>query len=213
MKDALDRNPEISVRTLANKFKTSASTIQRVKRNCGYKSYKKKKVPRSEEKQENVAIHLSKLLYKKCAKKSCLIIDDETYCAAYFQSLPGHQYYSAINLKKLNSKYKCIRMHKFDKKFLVCQAICECGEKRSCFMTTGTVNTEIYIKECLKKRLLPFLRSHTGNPLFRPDLASCHYSGRTLNWLKEHKVDFVEKHCNPPNLPKLRPFERYRVTV
>ena len=46
VKDALDRNPEISVRTFANKFKTNASTIQRVKRNCGYKSYKKKKVPR-----------------------------------------------------------------------------------------------------------------------------------------------------------------------
>ena len=104
VKDALDRNPEISVRTLANKFKTSASSIQRVKGNCGYKSYKKKKVPLREEKQENVANRHSKLLYKKlCAKKSCLIIDDETYCAAYFRSLPGHQYYSAINRKKLNS--------------------------------------------------------------------------------------------------------------
>ena len=65
VKDALDRNPEISVRTLANKFKTSASTIQRVKRNCGYKSYKKKKVSRREKKQENVAIRHSKLLFKK----------------------------------------------------------------------------------------------------------------------------------------------------
>ena len=104
VKDTFDRNPEISVRTLAKKFKTSTSIIQRVKRNCGYKSYKKKKVPRREEKQENVAIRRSKLLYKKlCAKKSCLIIDDETYCAPYFRSLPGHQYYSAINRKKLNS--------------------------------------------------------------------------------------------------------------
>ena len=53
-------------------------------------------------------------------------------------------------------------MQKFAKKFLVC----ECSERSSCFVTTGTINTEIYIKECLKKRLLPFLRSHTGNPLF-----------------------------------------------
>ena len=120
VKDALGRNPEISVRTLANKFKSSASTIQRVKRNCGCKSYKKKKVPGREKKQENVAIRHSKLLYKKlCAKKSCLIIDDETYCATYFQSLPGHQYYSAINRKKLTSKYKCIGMQKLAKKFLV----------------------------------------------------------------------------------------------
>ena len=55
---------------------------------------------------------------KNCAKKSCLIIDDETYCAAYFRSLPGHQYYLAINCKELNSKYKCIRMQKFAKNLL-----------------------------------------------------------------------------------------------
>ena len=122
VKDASDRNPEIFVRTLANIFKTSASTIQRVKRNCGLKFYNKKKFPSREEKQENVAIRRSKLLYKKCAKKSCLIID-ETYCAAYFRSLPGLKYYSAINRKKLISKYKWIGMHKFAKKFLTWQAI------------------------------------------------------------------------------------------
>ena len=76
-------------------------------------------------------------------------------------------------------------------------------------MTTQTINTELYIKECLKKRLLPFLRSHTSNPLLWRDLASCHYSGTALNWLREHIVDFVEKHCNPPNCPELRPFKRY----
>ena len=73
----------------------------------------------------------------------------------------------------------------------------------------GTMNTEIYIKGCLKKRLLPFLGSHTGNPLFWPDLASCHYSETTLNWLREHKVDFIEKRCNLPNCPEIRPIERY----
>ena len=78
----------------------------------------------------------------------------------------NYQYYSAINLKKLNSKYKCIGMQKFAKKFLEWQAVYECGERSSCFVTTRTINTEIYIKECFKKHLLPFLRSHTGNPLF-----------------------------------------------
>ena len=76
-------------------------------------------------------------------------------------------------------------------------------------MITGTINTEIYIKECLKKRLLSFLRSHMGDPLFWSALASCHYSGATLNWLREHKEDFVKKHCNPPNCPELRPIKRY----
>ena len=83
-------------------------------------------------------------------------------------------------------------MRKLAKKLLVWQAFFECCERSSCFVITITINTEIYIKECLKKRLLPFLRSHTGNPLFWPDLISCHYSGTTLNWLRKHKVGFVE---------------------
>ena len=103
-------------------------------------------------------------------------------------------------------------MQKFAKKFIVWQAICECGERSSCFVTTGTINIEIYIKECLKKRLLPFIRSHTSNPSFRPDLA-CHYSGTTLNWIRQHKIDFVEKHCSPPNCLELRPIERYWAIV
>ena len=53
----------------------------------------------------------------------------------------------------------------------------------------------------------------SGNPLFWPDLVLCHYSGATLNWLREHKVDFVEKDCNSPNCPELHPIERYWTTV
>ena len=156
--------------------------LYRVKRNYGYKSHTKKKVPCREEKLENVAICRSKLLYKKLYTiKSCLIIDDKTYCAAYFRSLPGHLYYSAINCKKLNSKYKWIGMQKIAKKLLVWREICEWGERSSCFVTTGKINTKIYIKECLKNSLLPFLTSHPGNLLLWPNLASCQYSGTTLN--------------------------------
>ena len=105
MKDASGRNPDISVRTLANKFKTNASTLQSEEKLwlrfiaiISLHSVRWKKVPRREEKQENFAICCSKLLYKKlCAKKFCLIIDDKTYCAAYIRSLQGHQYYSANN--------------------------------------------------------------------------------------------------------------------
>ena len=61
----------------------------------------------------------------------------------------------------------------------------------------------------LQKASLPFLRSHTGNSLFWPNLASCLYSGITLNWLREHKVDFVEKYCSSPNCS----FKRYWANV
>ena len=102
---------------------------------------------------------------------------------------------------------------KFSEKILVWKAIYECAERSFCFVTTGTINTEIYIKKCLKKHLLSHLRSHADNPLFWPNLASCHYSGTTLNWLREHKVDFFEKHCDPPSCSELRPIKRYWAIV
>ena len=52
-----------------------------------------------------------------------------------------------------------------------------------------------------------------GNTLFWPDLAFSHYSGATLNWLRQHKVDFFGKHCSLPNCPELHPIERYWAIV
>lgn len=65
------------------------------------------------------------------------------------------------------------------------------------------------MKECLKKRLLPFLRQHDTPPLFWPDLASCHYSNVVQEWYHNNNVAIVPKDCNPPNSPELRPIEEY----
>ena len=64
------------------------------------------------------------------------------------------------------------------------------------------VNTDIYINECLQKKLLPFKHKHHGdfNHLFWPGLAGAHYSDETVAWM-EKNVQFVEKASNPPNGP------------
>ena len=99
---------------------------------------------------------------------------------------------------------------KFPKKYLVWQAICSCGRASQSFITTGTVNKEIYREECLKK---PFLRNHDAPSLFWPDLASCHYAKDVLEWYKANGVHVVPKEANPPNCPELRPIERYWALV
>ena len=93
------------------------------------------------------------------------------------------------------------------------QAICSCGRASQSFITTGTVNKEIYREECLKKRLLPFLRSHDAPSLFWPDLTSCHYAKDVLEWYKANGVHVVPKEANPLNCPELRPIERYWALV
>ncbi|KAJ8909948.1 hypothetical protein NQ315_004015 [Exocentrus adspersus] len=45
--------------------------------------------------------------------------------------------------------------------------------------------------------------------MFWPDLASCHYSRDTQNWLRQHRIPFVPKNAKPPNLPQARPIEDF----
>ncbi len=51
-------------------------------------------------------------------------------------------------------------------------------------MTNANINSDVYMKECLKKRVLPFIKSHKGSTLFWPDLASCHYSMKTFTMVQ-----------------------------
>ena len=65
----------------------------------------------------------------------------------------------------------------------------------------------------MQKRLLPFLSQHNVSTYFRPDLASCHYSKKALEWYNGNNVVFVPREANPPNCPELRPVERYWALV
>lgn len=73
------------------------------------------------------------------------------------------------------------------------------------------LNAKIYLKECLIKRLLPFIEKHHSfkDILFWPDLATSHYTKDVQNWLKSQNIDFVSKTENAPNVPKARPIEKF----
>lgn len=212
---AFKTNPSRSVRFLANKFGVSKSYVQKVKKNNGLKSFKVLKAPSRDEKDEKKARSRARRLYERHmrGKSDCFIMDDETYCKANFRELPGSEFYVAKNRFGVLKKYRTQCLSKYCKKYLVWQAICACGKKSKIFVTSGTINGQIYRNECLKKRLLPFIRDHTSrgikNILFWPDLASCHYSKETMKWYVDNKVNVVPRDANPQNSPELRPIERY----
>lgn len=104
---------------------------------------------------------------------------------------------------------RSISLKKFGEKLLVWQVICSCGERTQSFITKGTINTQIYINECLKKRLIPFEKTHQNNLLFWPDLATAHYARETQEFLNSKNITFVAKDMNPSNCPQLRPIEKY----
>lgn len=208
---AIKRNPNASERDLAKKFGIGQTTVNKIKQDHGIKSFKVQKVPDRAPEKLLVIKKRSRKLYDEYLTKtdSCLILDDETYVKANYQQLPGQEYYCATERGKVAEQFKTRKVTKYPKKFLVWQAICTCGKRSKAFITTGTINSEIYIKECLQKRLLPFLRSHSGSPCFWPDLASCHYSAAALEWYHTNNINIVPKEANPPNCPEFRPIEKY----
>lgn len=206
----LVKNPNLSNRKLAVKVGLSEGMVRKVKKNEGLKTYKIQTVPdRNSEKNKEAKKRAKILKTNFFQKKECCVMDDETYVLCDFSQLPGQDFYSAIGRGNVSKEFRTKKKSKFPKKFLVWQAICSCGERSQSFVTSGSINSDIYIKECLQKRLLPFISKHNVSCFFWPDLASCHYSKAAKKWYEEREVDLVPREANPPNCPELRPVERY----
>lgn len=68
------------------------------------------------------------------------------------------------------------------------------------------MNSQLYIEECLQKRILPMIQSHQAPVKFWPDFAS---SKATLKWYEDNEIDFKAKDMNPPDCPEFRPIEEF----
>ena len=62
------------------------------------------------------------------------------------------------------------------------------------------VDQKIYLKECINRRLLPFVDKYhsNGNFLFWRDLAPPHYSNIVQQRLNEKDIPYVSPVDNPP---------------
>lgn len=212
---SFEENPGMSNRERAKKFRVDEKTIRNFRDKAGLKSYKAIKYPNRTDKQESEVKKRSRLLYDEILTKhhGCLLVDDETYVKLDLKQLPGNKFYLSTIRGAVLPKWKYVCVDKFAKKALIWQGICSCGKRTRTFITSSTMTSDIYIKECLIKRVLPFIRQHHGSVKFWPDLASCHYSKKTLDWYQNNGVDFIPKHMNPPNTPQFRPIEKYWAIV
>lgn len=208
---SLQRNPKLSVRDLASQFGTTSSTVQRIKKKMKYKSHKIQKKPKRNERQAVTAKTRARKLYSNllAGYDGCVMMDDETYIKADSKQIPGQQYYSKRVDRNVNDRFKYKYVEKYPKKYLIWQALCSCGLQTAPYVTSGTLTSETYIKECLQKRLLPLYRQHDTTPIFWPDLAAIHYSRVTISWFEANKINYVVKDLNPPNCPTLRGIEKY----
>lgn len=211
----VEKNPNKSEREMAIKFNMSKSWIHKMLVKHNLRSFKVQKSVNRTDQQAQRAKTRARNLYDTLlrGKKRCVVMDDESYVVADFSQLPGRAFYHARVRFGVARRFKYQSLTKFATKYMIWQAICSCGRKSAVYIAKGTMNANIYIQECLKKRLLPFLKSHDVPPLFWPDLARIHYAKQTLQWYSENEVTYVPVNLNPPNCPQLRPIETYWALV
>lgn len=209
--NSIKRNPRLSDQDRAKQYGISKTAARNIRVKAGYKSYHVIKHPNRSDKQSLVAKKRARLLYETVLTKfnGCFLMDDETYVKCDYKQIPGRQYYVSKIRGNVPDKYKYVYQEKFAKKLMIRQGICSCGMKSKVFVTSSTMNSEFYIKECLQKQILPMIRSHTVLVKFWPDLASCHYSNAAKNWFLTNNVDCIAKIFKPPNCPEIRPIEIY----
>ena len=207
---AFKANPGLSIRDVAKRYGMSKSEVCRLKKKCGLTTYKKFKAPNRTQVTNTKARSRARKLYDFFLNNNpCIIMDDETYVKGDFKQLPGSQFYVQKIGTSISMNYKIIRMDKFAKEYMVWQAICSCGIRTTPFVTNQTMGQDLYVKECLQKRLLTLVRKHRDPVIFWPEIASCHYAKRTMVWYEAKCVTVVPKVLNPPNYPELRPIENF----
>ena len=141
-----------------------------------------------------------------------VIVDDEKYFTFCANNMPGNVGYYTDNKQACPESVRFASETKYPPKILVWISISERGLSRPPFrcQKSAAINSEIYINECLRPRLLPFLRNHHADDdyIFWPDLASAHYHEDTVQWMSEN-INFVPKDVNPPNVPQDRSIENF----
>lgn len=210
-----ERKPNASLREIGQKFQISHTWVRKILLSSNLKTYKVQKHANRNDVQALKAKQRARKLHDLHFrdKNQCVIMDDESYVVGDFAQLPGVGFYRAKYRFGVQRQFKYQGLSKYPTKYLVWQAICSCGGRSKMYIAKGMMNSEVYVKECLQKRLLPFIKSHNNPTLFWPDLASCHYSKQTKEWYQQNHVNFVPVEANPPNCPQLRPIERYWALV
>lgn len=211
VKRVFEQTPSISVRAVADKLRLSKSSVSRIKRHdLNMKAYAKLSAPKYIKDQEVRAKKGCRKVYAKTLKK-ILIIDDETYVPVDPSDVPGKQYFHSTTRDAVDYKQRVLPKAKFFNKYLVWQAIDQNGNISEPYICTGSMNSKVYLKECIIKRLIPFINKHhrQEDVVFWPDMATCHYASEVTQYLESTKIEYILKRNNAPNVPQARGIEMF----
>jgi hypothetical protein len=191
-------------------------TVKEVLSRLGINKKRRKIEPKSTEKQKEKQLKCIKKLYREGPMNlTCdteIVIDDECYLTLDGNRWHENDFYFDCDTEEIPDEVRYLLLEKFLPKLMVWMAISSRGRSSVYFVPSKLgVNREIYIKECINKRLVPFIKKHYSddNYIFWPDLAPAHCAIHTQNAMNRLNIKFIPKYLNPPAVPQLRPIESF----
>ena len=205
----------VSQRKLGKKFNVSQRTIGRDLKRLGVTVRKRKRAPKQTPQQvQRQNERLQVLVNTSFSDDSTceIVMDDESYFTLDGTGMPGNDIFYTKDISKTPNDVRFRRQAKFPTKIMVWAVISCRGIKLKVFpKNSPSMDNEIYRTQCLTK-VLNFVDKHyetRDEVLFWPDLATCHYHKKNLEWMEQNGLKFVPKNENPPNAPQIRPIEKY----
>ena len=207
----LNNNSGISQRFLSACYKVDQRTIGRnLKQRTKIRPRKRIRAPKYIKDQQYRAKKHCGFLYRHIPNNYYIIMDDEKYFGLTGVDVPGNSFYYTSDHSTAPSNIKYKQYQKFEPKILVWLAISGKGcSKPYIHKSNNAVTGDVYLKQCIQRRLIPFIKTHHSKTkfIFWPDLAKAHYTRQVLRTLTENCIQFVPKEKNPPNVPQARPIE------
>ena len=157
-------------------FKVHYSTISRnLQRRTSIAIRKRRKAPKMNNEQQQVRVWKNcDKLYRKLLNECDLIMDDEKYFKLTGNNVIGNRYFYSTDRATAPPKVKFQCKTKFEAKVMIWMVMSSKGTSDIyVHKSIQAVNQDTYLKECINKRLLPFIAKYhsNGNYLFWPDLA------------------------------------------
>ena len=204
-----------SLRVLARRFGVSHQYVAKILQKNNIKYKKRIKAPEvTPEQKKRQKTRIRRLARGSLSRSTELevVMDDESYFTFSGSDMPANSGFYAGPGGDVPDDVRFRPVGKFPRKLLVWVAISPRGVSSPVICPSRTnVGGDFYRRECLQKKLFPFLREQYphGGFIFWPDLAAAHYAKQTVTLLEEAGVPFVARDENPPCVPQLRPIEDF----
>ena len=162
----------LSQRKIARQFKVHYSTISRIRqRRTSIVIRKRREVPKMNNEQQQVRTRKNcGKLYRKLLNGCDLVMDDGKYFKLTGNNVTGNRYFYSTDSAAAPSKVKFQCKTKFEAKVMIWMVMSSKGTSDVyVHKSIQAVNQETYLKECINKRLLPFIAKYihsNGNYLF-----------------------------------------------